>query len=522
LFRRLAYFRGQQLCGSDQRARGTNRRFRNIVFSLYRPGVDQEDDVAGLGLPRQLRPNPEWEGKIMRSRTFTWLVALGVLVALPHLAARAGNTGWSFPAPAGDSSSCPATLGQPIPLVTLGQPIPLPDAVVQPVAWRAADTQTSPTAAEDEAPFWVPRLTVRAQMAEEPRVSLYGPPPVPPPSTNPNPFPPPNSVPAGPPPPPPSLGPAVNQGVAVDQPLTNGVWNKCSDFWKDLTHTHSGCNGHCFQSDQGFCETPFISPVTSPFLAMNPLSLTEIRPIFMYQTIPTSNPLLGGGSAEFYGVQGSLAFNEQFSLVVNKLGLVSLEPKAPLPPYSKSTGFAELWLGPKFTFFRCPGNGTAIAGGLTFQLPVGNDKVFQGTGDFGLDPYISFAQNIRLWSYGSINLMNTTGYSLSLDNKRSDYFHSSFHVDYDVINAHKYFPFLELNWYQYTTAGKVMTQDFEGTDLFNFGANGVQGRGYVTLAPGMRYRFCENFQVGAAAEWKLYGPSGVNDFRLTLDLIFRY
>ena len=118
---------------------------------------------------------------------------------------------------------------------------------------------------------------------------------------------------------------------------------------------------------------------------------------------------------------------------------------------------------------------------MTFQIPCGEDKVFQGTGTLGLDPYICFAQNIRLGGYGSINLMNTTGYVFAVDDQRSDYFHASFHIDYDIANAHTFFPMIELNWFQYTTNGKVTPVNFEGTDLFNIGATGNSGNGYVTL-----------------------------------------
>jgi Putative MetA-pathway of phenol degradation len=456
----------------------------------------------------------------MRSWNLTWLVALVVLAGLLPRPARAGGTGWSSAAPAAPAYSCPVTLGPPIPAVTLGQPVPLRPEAVAPVAWKTS----APDSSLEESLLWIPRMTVRGQMPEEPYLALYGPPPVPPPGdVSPNPFPPPpNNVPPPPGPPPPgALGPPQNQGVAVDQPINTGCWNKCCDFWKNLTHCCSA-NGHAFQSDQGFNDTPFIDPITSPFQAMNPLSLTELRPIFIYQTIPSNNPMFGGGNAQFYGLQGSLAFNELFSVVVNKVGFVSLQPDHPVLPYSKTTGFAELWLGPKFTFFRCPNTGTAIAGGLTFQLPIGERNAFQDQGTLGLDPYISIAQNIRIADFGSINLMNTTGYSFSLDNIRSDYFHSSFHIDYDILNNHHFFPLLELNWYQYTQAGKGVTQNFEGADLFNFGANGVSGRGFVSVAPGLRYRFNDNFQMGAAGEWKVAGPRGVDDFRLTIDFIFRY
>ena len=195
-------------------------------------------------------------------------------------------------------------------------------------------------------PMWVPRLTVRGQMPEE-TIALYGPPPVPPPVSGANPFPPLNDVPAGPPPPPPPSVGLPNQGVAVDQPLNPSFWDKCGDFFKNLTHCGSESNRCLFQSDQSFSNTPFASPVTNPFLSFNPLSLTEIRPIYMFQGIPSGNPVLGGGNAQFYGAQGSLAINDQLSFVLDKVGWVTLAPNSHVPPApATATGFGELWLAP--------------------------------------------------------------------------------------------------------------------------------------------------------------------------------
>jgi hypothetical protein len=68
----------------------------------------------------------------------------------------------------------------------------------------------------------------------------------------------------------------------------------------------------------------------------------------------------------------------------------------------------------------------------------------------------------------------------------------------------------------------VRTQDFEGRDLFNFGATNVSGHSNVTFAVGARYKFCESVQAGIATEWAIAGKKDLQDFRLTFDLIFRY
>src|SRR5262249_46783738 len=108
----------------------------------------------------------------------------------------------------------------------------------------------------------------------------------------------------------------------------------------------------------------------------------------------------------------------------------------------------------------------------------------------------------------------------------------SAHLDYDVGNLHKIYPLMELNWFSYTKAGTnvyvigdnvvVPKLGFEGADLINFGARGVAGHNFVSLAFGMRYKFCEAIQLGGAFEFPITGRRDLMDYRLTFDAIFRY
>src|SRR5262249_55434144 len=158
------------------------------------------------------------------------------------------------------------------------------------------------------------------------------------------------------------------------------------DGWGEQISRH----GAWFQSDH--CFEYMISPVTNPFLFEDPRSLTEVRPIFMYQKIPGNNPVFRGGNAEFYGTQLRVAFTERFSFVVNELGAVVINPGsgAQVPGGS---GFAELRLGPKFTFLRSTEYRAVGAMGLTFDIPTGPASVYQNTGNLTLTPYISVGKN---------------------------------------------------------------------------------------------------------------------------------
>lgn len=285
--------------------------------------------------------------------------------------------------------------------------------------------------------------------------------------------------------------------------------------------TYQGCPARqCLQSDH--CFDGFISPVTSPFLFEDPRSLTEIRPIFIWQQTSTKNPIYHGGDIEFFGIQARAAITERLSVTLTKLGWIWQEVHNPTGDFDNHSGFAEMEVGAKYTFLRQECWGTLGAFGLSFQFPIGNKNVFQDTGTFSVRPYLSLAQNFGKSSYGSFNVMSTTGGVFALDNTRSDFVYSGLHLDYDVANLHKIYPLIELNWIHYTGNGSKRVQNFEGGDLFNYGATNVSGQNIFTLAFGARYKFRECFQVGTAAEWALGSTRNLENFRLTVDFIFRY
>ncbi len=263
------------------------------------------------------------------------------------------------------------------------------------------------------------------------------------------------------------------------------------------------------------------SPVTNPFYAEDPRSLTEIRPIFIYQRIPDKQYYYRGGNLSFFGGQARIAFSDRFSVVMNKLGGINVNPgrDSGLP---SSTVFTELWLGPKFTFLRDVEDHTVAAFGLTFQLPIGGAAFFQDTGSLSLVPYFTYATRLERTPYGNFGLLNTVGYSFGTSDARSDFLYNTLHLDLDWQDQHRIFPLVELTWFHYTSGGKERPfLGFEGADLANVGAS-VSGRDYLSIAAGARFMLTEEIQFGVAAEFPLIGTRDLNAFRMTFDLIWRY
>jgi hypothetical protein len=413
---------------------------------------------------------------------------VGVALGMWACAASAEEVAWR---PIATTPPAGARAAEPTPAATLLRPVPL--------------TQSSATEAN------VIPVTYTPQPA-----ATFGPiiraqaPDVPAPGTAPvQPVPPINDVLA----PAPVADPAGLHAATGGNPAwLNGGW----------LGTYQGCAGReCLQSDH--CFDSFTSPVTDPFRFEDPRSLTEIRPIFIWQQTPTKNGNpYHGGDIEFFGIQARAAITERLSVTMTKLGWVWQEVHDPAGDFASHSGFSEIQLGGKYTFLRNENWGTLGAFGLTFEAPVGDKKVFQDTGTLSVRPYLSLAQNFCKSSYGSFNFMSTTAGSFALDNKRTDSIYTGLHLDYDVANLHKFYPLMELNWTYYTSNGHVRDQSFEGRDLFNFGAMSVSGHNNVTLAVGGRYKYREWLQTGLAAEWSVIGKKDLQDFRLTFDVIFRY
>ena len=313
------------------------------------------------------------------------------------------------------------------------------------------------------------------------------------------------------PPPPPDGGPTWWPGRERD---LSDLRDQLPAFGDELDRDRLA-----FQSDCAFDN--FASPITNPFLAEDPRSLTELRPIYLYQAMPGSHYYYGGGNVQFFGGQFRAALTDRFSVVLHKLGSVSINP-ATGSAAPGGSGMAEIWLGPKFVFWRVPDTQTLASAGLQFQLPIGSAGAFQDTGSMGLVPYLSIGRRLAETDYGTFHLINVAGYHLGTDNNRSDYFYDTLHLDLDLGDNHRFYPILEMTWFHYTSNGlERPALLFEGRDLANIGST-ASGQNYLSIAPGFRYKFTDYLQMGVAAEFGVVGANDLNRFRLGVDLIWRY
>jgi hypothetical protein len=313
-----------------------------------------------------------------------------------------------------------------------------------------------------------------------------------------------------PPPPPPGVAPAAGAG---------SPFQGLKDCWNRLWHpgapgSSSGAfGGWDCRSDHAF--DSFISPVTNPAYFEDPRSLTEIRPIFIYQKAPSDNPLMQGGNIFALNLQARVSINDHWSFVLNRLGLARVNPgDGALNGFSGGTGLTDLGVGTKYTFIRDDRSNTLLAAGINFDVPIGNSSVLSGNGA-GAEPYLSYGQGFGNW-----HLLATTGYRFGLSSTSSDFLFLSGHLDYGFFN--RLYPLVEVNWYHYTSGGNQLVADFEGADLFNLGSTDVGGHNIVTVGLGLRYKFTEGFQTGLVFEFPVIGTKDLERYRVGFDLIFRF
>jgi hypothetical protein len=177
--------------------------------------------------------------------------------------------------------------------------------------------------------------------------------------------------------------------------------------------------------------------------------------------------------------------------------------------------------------------GLIVTPSLRYEIPLGNDQVFQGFGDGVLIPAFTMG-------YGpeNIHLIAGVGMQIAMDNdKNSTSFFYNLHLDQafevDFIRGADFIvPFIELNGTSYVASGdgsnKIVlaggnklplkavqnlvhtqgnpimnpTADLrgEGIDVANLGSTGMSNETIITMAWGVRVPFRNGFSTGVSYE----------------------
>lgn len=312
--------------------------------------------------------------------------------------------------------------------------------------------------------------------------------------------------------------------------ITSGVLGFLSSFVFAGSVVSDTASSLATTSTDGFAQAR--RPISNPTLFDLALPATNVRPLFIYHSLPNHiNTSLGklplGGDVELYALQFEIALNERLSIVATKDGYVDVNPDSTA---SSESGFANLGGGLKYAFILDPVSKTALSGTATVELPTGNSDVFQGEGDGLINLSLSGLKLIDDWQFAA-----GSGVQIPFSEEQSTEMWVSGHVSYEI--SRYFIPLVEVNWFHVLDSGNGSGNypahvgggvpaviGFEGGDLFNLGAaNSHENRDFVTTAVGFRSRLTDSVDAGAAFEVPLTDDANsLMKSRVTVDVVWTF
>lgn len=282
---------------------------------------------------------------------------------------------------------------------------------------------------------------------------------------------------------------AAAAALSVAGPVTTAAPAPAAGSWKDRT----------------------ISPVANMLYFEDPVLRNEVRPAFIYHRID-EDFVTGGGDAYLAGVQIRYMINERLQLIANKGGYLWIDPDLG----DDSSGLANLVVGAKYVLVDSEADQFIFTPGFTYEIPLGDEDIFHGTGDGILNIFASAEKG-----WGNFHLTGYAGYQQAIDtDANSSILQFNLQADYWV---HQYFiPFVTLSSWTVIDAGSAIPLDSEGYDTINFGSSASDGVTQATLGLGFRSRITPMIDIGLAWQKAIADPEGLFDDRITFDVSYRW
>lgn len=280
----------------------------------------------------------------------------------------------------------------------------------------------------------------------------------------------------------------------------------------------SSCGKKCcfekwwFIYSSDHCFDDFISPISNPLFFEDPRTLTELHPVFAHQNIPDN---LLGGYGHLYACQFRVAISEHLSIIGTKDGYFDLHTNA-LP---QEDGFANITAGLKYVLHRDVESQFLVSAGMTYEIPSGANRVFQGIGGGDFHFFMSGAKKLSPLFY----YMTGTGLRVPTNaTNASQMWYWSHHLSAPV--TEKAYLLTELNWFRWVASGNgdLGTVGFEGNDLFNLGSDNVAGNDIVTMAVGSKYKWNRHIELGLGWEFPLTNRRDLLHDRAYADMRIRF
>jgi hypothetical protein len=293
-----------------------------------------------------------------------------------------------------------------------------------------------------------------------------------------------------------------------------------------------------------------VHPITAPMYNDDPFVTTDIRLIGIYQSVPDTrsgtffvqDPFTGqrvvdalnlrGKNVQQYLLQGRLALTSQVQLQVYNLGYTDWNGEN----YGGS-GLNDFGVGVKWNFYQDWGNRLHAAVGAGYELPWGDNGIFQNDDELRL--WLSISKGFdRLNLNGTVNVRlangsvprrtvtetrivqnvqqtQTTQFIYPMDGD-STILNWHLHADY-YVNKH-FSPVLEFNGYHTLSTPTEGQDSVHGMDLGNFGDNTV-----YTMGIGAEVRPVDAVKARGAIEFPIFDDKdNLMDWRITASVIWSF
>ena len=251
-------------------------------------------------------------------------------------------------------------------------------------------------------------------------------------------------------------------------------------------------------------------PMGMPFLFEDPHITTGLNLVYLWHEFP-ENSAFRGGDLQLVALQIRLALTDRIAFIATKDGLVFHRPDNPI--VEDDTGFFDMTIGFKGALVDLPERDFLLSAAVRYEIPLGNEPLYQGYGDGVFIPSASFRWGLADLGVANANLVGSLGGQVPLDRKaNSQSLFYKVHVDYGFEVNHSVVeyvvPFLELNGIHYTKGGDgtnpihlqgggtlpvstvqaaLGTGPFEGVDVANIGSPNIAGKDLVVIGGGIRF-----------------------------------
>lgn len=255
----------------------------------------------------------------------------------------------------------------------------------------------------------------------------------------------------------------------------------------------------------------FISPISNPFFFEDPRALTEVRGIFIANTLPAT---IDGGGANVWAAQARGRITENLSVIAPRIAYLDVlqadDEGAP-------QGFLSAPVGVKATLFRDAERQFLLSGGTTFFINGEESAISNfGDGDF----HFFLTGGARLFERA--HWLSGSGFRIPVNRQAgTQLWYWSNQWDYELRGG--LHPLFGVNWFHWmSSAGGGFPTDLNALDLINLPNNDAAGQDVVTSVVGLKWKPGPHLEVGVGFEFPLTQRTDILHNRTYADLILRY